>query len=199
MKRESKVYSFKEQQEELQLRRELYEKRKKEGKIKEPKLTPKQEEILKTQMAKESTIRKRLTELKLKIDNVISLTICSMHGNGQELSFYLKDLLPPILKNLESPLAAPAMSDLYIRLKEIIKINNPVLSNVVAHVTLRQLQPQCDLNHAWEEENLDSAVKRTLNLLHTTAIKQKKLFTAPTFCYIFPFIKKLYYPIKMII
>lgn len=190
MKRESKVYSFKEQQEELQLRRELYEKRKKEGKIKEPKLTPKQEEILKTQMAKESTIRKRLTELKLKIDNVVSLTICSMHGNGQELSFYLKDLLPPILKNLGSPLAAPAMSDLYIRLKEIIKINNPVLSDVVAHVTLRQLQPQCDLNHAWEEENLDSAVKRTLNLLHTTAIKQKKLFTAPTFCYIFPFIKK---------
>lgn len=190
MKRESKVYSFKEQQEELQLRRELYEKRKKEGKIKEPKLTPKQEEILKAQMAKESAIRKRLTELKLKIDNVVSLTICSMHGNGQELSFYLKDLLPPILKNLGSPLAAPAMSDLYIRLKEIIKINNPVLSDLVAHVTLRQLQPQCDLNHAWEEENLDTAVKRTLNLLHTTTIRQKKLFTAPTFCYIFPFIKK---------
>ncbi|CAL7933790.1 unnamed protein product [Xylocopa violacea] len=190
MKRESKMYSFKEQQEELQLRRELYEKRKKEGKIKEPKLTPKQEEILKAQMAKENAIRKRLAELKCKIDNAVSLIICSIHGNGQELSFYLKDLLPLILKNLGSPLAAPAMSDLYIRLKEIVKIDNPVLRDLIAHTTLRQLQPQCDLNPAWEEENLDAAVKRALNLLHTLTIKQKELFTAPTFCYIFSFIKK---------
>lgn len=191
MKRESKVYSFKEQQEELQLRRELYEKRKKEGKIKEPKLTPKQEEILKTQMAKESAIRKKLTELKLKIDNAVSLIKCAVHGNGKELSLHLKDLLPSILKNLRSLLAAPSMSELFLHLKQIVNINNnPVLSDLVAHVTLRQLQPQCDLNPAWEEENLDSAVKRTLNLLHATTIKQKKLFTAPAFCYIFPFIKK---------
>ncbi|XP_034188694.1 lethal (3) 80Fj [Osmia lignaria lignaria] len=191
MKRESKVYSFKEQQEELQLRRELYEKRKKEGKIKEPKLTPKQEEILKTQMAKESAIRKKLTDLKLKIDNSVSLIKCAVLGNGQELSLHLKDLLPSILKNLRSLLAAPAMSELFVHLKQIVNINNnPVLSDLVAHVTLRQLQPQCDLNPAWEEENLDSAVKRTLNLLHATTIKQKKLFAAPAFCYIFPFIKK---------
>ena len=191
MKRESKAYSFKEQQEELQLRRELYEKKKREGKIKEPKLTPKQEEILKTQIAKESAIRKRLTELKCRIDNAVSLVICAMNGNGQELSFYLKDLLPPILKNLASPLAAPAMSDLYIHLKKVVEIgSNPILGDLVAHVTLRQLQPQCDLDQAWEEENTDAAVKRTLNLLYTTTIKQKKLFTAPALCYIFPFIKK---------
>ncbi|XP_017884303.1 eIF-2-alpha kinase activator GCN1 [Ceratina calcarata] len=190
MKRESKVYSFKEQQEELQLRRELYEKKKKEGKIKEPKLTPKQEEILKTQIAKESAIRKRLIELKRRIDNAVSMAISSINGSGQELSFYLKDLLPSILKNLGSPLAAPAMCDLFIRLKGIVQIEDPVLSDLVAHVTLRQLQPQCDLDQAWEDENLDSAVKRILNLLHTITIKQKKLFTAPTFCYIFPFVKK---------
>ncbi|XP_076383364.1 lethal (3) 80Fj [Megalopta genalis] len=191
MKRESKAYSFKEQQEELQLRRELYEQKKKEGKIKEPKLTPKQEEIIKLQMTKETAIRKKLTELKCKIDNAVSLVMCAVKGNEQEFSFYLKDLLPPILKNLGSPLAAPAMSELYICLKNIVKIsNNPVLGVLVSHVTLRQLQPQCDLDPAWEEENLDTAVKRTLNLLHTTTIKQKKLFSAPAFCYIFPFIKK---------
>ncbi|XP_043262082.1 eIF-2-alpha kinase activator GCN1 [Colletes gigas] len=191
MKRESKAYSFKEQQEELQLRRELYEKKKKEGKIKEPKLTPKQEENLKAQIAKEAAIRKRLIELKRRIDDAVSLITCSARGNRQELSFYLKDLLPPILKNLGSPLAAPAMSDLFISLKNVVKLgNNPILNDLVAHVTLRQLNPQCDLDPDWEEEKVHVAVKRTLNLLHTTTIKQKVLFTAPAFCYIFPFIKK---------
>ncbi|KAF7417549.1 hypothetical protein HZH68_000202 [Vespula germanica] len=191
MKRESKVYSFKEQQEELQLRRELYEKRKREGKIKEPKLTPKQEEILKGQIAKENSIRKRLTELKSKIDHAVSLIHCAIRGNGQELSLYLKDILSPILKNLGSPLAAPAISELYIELREIVQIGtSTTLGNLIAHVTLRQLQPQCDLDPAWEDENLDVVVKRTLNLIHAITIKQKRLFTAPAFCYIFPFLKK---------
>ncbi|GAB1860935.1 Translational activator GCN1 [Camponotus japonicus] len=191
MKRESKVYSFKEQQEELQLRRELYEKRKREGKIKEPKLTPKQEETLKAQIAKENGIRKRLTELKAKIDNTVSLVTCSIRGNQLELSLYLKDLLPPILKNLGSPLAAPEMSELYISLRQTVTMDNSIiLGDLIAHVTLRQLQPQCDLDQAWEEENLDIAVKRTLNLIHTITIKRKELFTAPAFCYVFPFIRK---------
>lgn len=191
MKRESKVYSFKEQQEELQLKRELYEKRKREGKIKEPKLTPKQEEVIKVQVAKENNIRKRLTELKVKISNAVSLINCAIRGHPQELALYLKDFLPSILKNLGSPLAAPEMSELYISLRQIVKIDNsPVLSDLIAHVTLRQLQPQCDLDQAWEEEDLSVAVKRTLNLIHNVTIKKKKLFTAPAFCYIFPFIMK---------
>ncbi|XP_011149210.1 eIF-2-alpha kinase activator GCN1 [Harpegnathos saltator] len=191
MKRESKVYSFKEQQEELQLRRELYEKRKREGKIKEPKLTPKQEETLKAQIAKENGIRKRLTELKAKIDTAVSLVTCSIRGNRQELSLHLKDLLPSILKNLGSPLAAPEMAELYLSLRQTVTIDNSaILGDLIAHVTLRQLQPQCDLDPAWEEENLDVAVKRTLNLIHTVTIKKKELFTASAFCYVFPFVRK---------
>ncbi|XP_024940665.1 eIF-2-alpha kinase activator GCN1 isoform X2 [Cephus cinctus] len=191
MKRESKVYSFKEQQEELQLRRELYEKRKREGKIKEPKLTPKQEEALKAQTAKESGIRKRLAELNAKITDAVSMINAAARGNSFELGLHLKDLLHPILKDLGSPLAAPTMLQLYISLRKTVKIsNNNTLSDLIAHVTLRQLQPQCDLDQAWEEEPLDEAVKRTLALIHTYTIRQKVLFTAPTFCYIFAFIKK---------
>lgn len=63
VKRESKVYSYKEQLEELQLRRELEEKRRKQGKLKEPQLTPKQKETLRLQLQRESAIRARLTEV----------------------------------------------------------------------------------------------------------------------------------------
>lgn len=67
LKRESKVYSYKDQLEELQLRRELEEKKRKEGKIKPPQYTPKQLEAIKTQRVKEQEIRNRLTEVNFKI------------------------------------------------------------------------------------------------------------------------------------
>lgn len=63
MKRESKAYSYKEQLEEMQLRRELEEKKRKEGKIKEPQYTPKQLEAIKNQKIKEQSIRSRLNEV----------------------------------------------------------------------------------------------------------------------------------------
>lgn len=191
MKRESKVYSFKEQQEELQLRRELYEKRKKEGKIKEPKLTPKQEEAIKAQYAKENAIRNRLIEMSTIINNVVSMINAAAEGNGFHLSFYFKDLLPSILRNLASPLAAPTMAELFVGLSKAVLISNdPTLDQLIAHVTLRQHQPQCDLDHEWEEEELSKTIKRTLNLIHNLTVKRKQLFCAPAFCYVFHFIKK---------
>lgn len=61
LKRESKAYSYKEQLEEMQLRRELAEKKKKkDGKVK---YTPKQQEAIKNQTIKEEGIRNRLTEV----------------------------------------------------------------------------------------------------------------------------------------
>jgi hypothetical protein len=66
LKRESKVYSYKEQLEELQLRRELEEKKKKDGKTKPPRFTPKQLEAIKNQKTKEQAIRSRLTIVSLQ-------------------------------------------------------------------------------------------------------------------------------------
>lgn len=60
MKRESKAYSFKEQQEEIMLRKEIEAKKIKEGKIKKPELSPKQKEAMAIELEKESTIRNRL-------------------------------------------------------------------------------------------------------------------------------------------
>lgn len=60
MKRESKAYSFKEQQEEMQLRKEIEEKKRKAGLIKEPEMSEKQKEGIKNELEKESVIRNKL-------------------------------------------------------------------------------------------------------------------------------------------
>ena len=59
IKRESKAYSYKEQMEELELRKELEAKKKQKGLVEED-LTPKQKEAMKIQLEKESAIRARL-------------------------------------------------------------------------------------------------------------------------------------------
>lgn len=63
MKRESKAYSFKEQQEEIQLRKELEEKKKKAGKVKAFEFSDKQKEIIRLELEKETKIREKLKQV----------------------------------------------------------------------------------------------------------------------------------------
>lgn len=67
MKRESKAYSFKEQQEEMQLRKEIEEKKRKAGLIKEPEMSEKQKEAIKIEMEKESVIRNKVKSVSNRI------------------------------------------------------------------------------------------------------------------------------------
>lgn len=60
MKRESKAYSYKEQQEEILLRKEIEAKKIKEGKLKKPELSIKQKEAMAIELEKESVIRNKL-------------------------------------------------------------------------------------------------------------------------------------------
>lgn len=78
-----------------------------------------------------------------------------------------------------------------------IDINNP---------TCRLHKPQCDLEPSWEDDELDGATARTINLVHSITSSGKSHdeeeetnhksnhFTAPGFCYLFPLLKlgKLY-------
>lgn len=194
MKRESKAYSYKEQLEEMQLRRELEEKKRKEGKVKTPQYTPKQLEVIKNQKIKEQKIRNRLSELDTVISNCASMIEAIALGNTKETSYYYNNLLPTILEKLESPLAAPYMSKLFVTLKQTVFLKNCNLGNLIAHVTLRLQQPKCDLDPLWEEEPLDRAMVRTLNLIHDFVVKKNnealfEILNAPTFCYMFPFIR----------
>lgn len=60
MKRESKAYSYKEQQEEIMLRKEIEAKKIKEGKLKKPELSAKQKEAIAVELEKEAAIRNKL-------------------------------------------------------------------------------------------------------------------------------------------
>ncbi|CAH1119168.1 unnamed protein product [Phaedon cochleariae] len=197
MKRESKVYSFKEQQEELQLRRELEEKKRKEGKIKAPQYTPKQLEAIKNQKTKEQGIRNKLKELNTIIQNSISMIQAAARGNPIQMSLHLKDLIPPILQGLQSPLAAPHLCKLFASLGTTVfpkHLEN--LSNLIAYVTLRLARPQCDLDANWESENLNKAMVRTVGLVHSMTVPKKteeehvqECFSVPAFTYAFPLLK----------
>lgn len=67
MKRESKAYSFKEQQEEIMLRKEIEAKKIKEGKIKKPELSAKQKEAISLELEKEANIRNKLKSVSITI------------------------------------------------------------------------------------------------------------------------------------
>ncbi|CAH1977085.1 unnamed protein product [Acanthoscelides obtectus] len=199
MKRESKAYSYKEQLEELQLRRELEEKKKKEGKIKPPQYTPKQLEAMKNQRIKEDGIRKRLIELNVQIQDSISMIRATAKGNPVALSLHYKDILLILLQDLQSPLAAPDLSKLILDLrKTVFNGESEMLGDLIAHVTLRLSKPQCDLDLNWESENLNKAMVRVISLIHQKTMpkkteddqeQQKCSFTVPAFSYMFPLLK----------
>lgn len=200
MKRESKAYSFKEQQEELQLRRELEEKKRREGKLKAPQLTPKQLEAIKNQKVKEQAIREDLTKMNAKVEKIVSAIRAVAKGNPQQLSYHYKDLIPVLLTYCKSPLAAPQLTDLFVSLREtVFEGRRLLLSDVIAHVTLRLLKPQCDLSSCWEEEDLTKAMIRTIEIIHKETVKKhdadehdqamRSHFDAPAFAYIFPLVK----------
>ncbi|CAG9834134.1 unnamed protein product [Diabrotica balteata] len=196
LKRESKVYSYKEQLEELQLRRELEEKKKKEGKIKPPQLTPKQLEAIKNQKLKEQTIRSRLTELNTTVQECLSMIQAAARGNPLHLSLHFKDLLPTLLQDLQSPLAAPLICKLFTSLRKTVFFDDlDPLGELVANLTLRLANPQCDLDSNWESENINKAMVRAVALIHDKTVPKKTedhsemCFTVPAFCYVFPFLK----------
>ncbi|XP_068630147.1 stalled ribosome sensor GCN1 [Battus philenor] len=207
LKRESKAYSYKEQLEELQLRKELEEKRRREGKVKEVPLTAKQKEAIKVQLAKENAIRERLNVLNERVVLAEQLLRAVQAGSAAALCLRARRVVTAVLGALRSPLAAPRLATTFLHLRQALLPRHPVLGDTVARVALRLHKPQCDLDPCWEEEDLEKAAIRTINLLHAATAEPKFVanesdeaapdapalktshFTAPGFCYIFPLLK----------
>lgn len=54
------------------------------------------------------------------LKNVVSVIKAAANGDGEGLSLYFRDLLPSILRDLQSPLAAPYLSALYLELSKCV-------------------------------------------------------------------------------
>uniref|UniRef100_A0AAG5CZ96 TOG domain-containing protein n=1 Tax=Anopheles atroparvus TaxID=41427 RepID=A0AAG5CZ96_ANOAO len=202
MKRENKAYSYKEQLEELQLRRELEEKRRKEGKWKPPQLTPKQKEVIEKQREKENAIKMRLRALNDTITTLVSQIEAAARGTPRELSMFFPTLLPSILRVFSSPLAAPAMVKLYLRLRDTCFTGERAeLGRDISIATVRLSKPHCDLEESWCTVNLVELVSDILVSLYDETIDMYNvhreedgakgyLLNAPAFSYTFEFLKR---------
>lgn len=191
-RRENKVYSYKEQLEEIQLRREIEEKKRKDGTWKPPQLTPKQQEAIKNQTEKENAIKRHLGELNNTLSALISLIQAALSGNAVQLQLYFAELLPRILQLLKSPLAADSLTKLYYELRSRGDGENDLaeLMHSVAITTLRLHEPHCDLPEEWTKVKIGEQILSTLDALAVRFENDGGLVTAPEFCYVFEFLKK---------
>lgn len=191
-RRENKVYSYKEQLEEIQLRREIEEKKRKDGTWKPPKLTPKQQEAIKNQTEKENAIKRHLTELNNMLNAAVSLIQAALSGNAVQLQLHFAELLPRILQLLKSPLAAESLTKLYYELRSRGDDDHSLgeLMHSVAITTLRLHEPHCDLPEEWTKATIGEQIESTLDALAVRTEEEDGLVTAPTFCYVFEFLKK---------
>lgn len=206
IKRENKAYSYKEQLEELQLRREIEEKKRKEGKLKAPQLTPKQKEAIKNQTDKEMVIRIKCKDLNDNLSRVISQIEGSIKGNSMHISLYFSSLLPAVLRVFKSPLAASALTKLYFSLKAAVFTGERAeLGRKIALATIRMHKPRCDLPEEWTSGELSEIVPELLvSIQNLFASKENSMemngdevdertaeaLNAPTFSYIFEFLKQ---------
>ncbi|KAK7087777.1 stalled ribosome sensor GCN1-like [Littorina saxatilis] len=180
MKRENKLYSYAEQMAELELRREM---EKKKGKKAEamPKLTKKQEELLAAQRQRESEIRHRLTELYNKLCCGCSLLEAALQGDPYTCCFDMNTMCSLLVPLLSSPLAAPRVSQVFLKLGEDV-FDDQGLGVLVSNVTLRLLEPACSMPPQWSEEPVAVQASRTVHSLLELVgpdSQQPCLFPAP--------------------
>ena len=83
----------------------------------------------------------------------------------------------------------------------IVILHFSTSAELVGYVTLRLLKPMCRIDQAWCEEDLLSATKRVISVLHSTSVPDlntvgssssdslTELLSAPAFAFCFPFLR----------
>jgi HEAT repeat protein len=209
VKRESKLYSYKDQMEEIELRKELEAKKKAQGDYKEPQLNKKQLEVKQQQLQKESQIRSKLRANFEEFSTAIDLIQAMADSNPTAITIYINEVIFALINLFSSPLCAEKATKLFAELrKSIFNQNDSNLKRFgdsLAYLTLRQLKPFCEIDKEWTHENLSEGIERLISFLHkrtcrptgrdydekTAQLAIKLRLTAPAFTYCFPLIQSL--------
>uniref|UniRef100_A0A667ZV53 GCN1 activator of EIF2AK4 n=1 Tax=Myripristis murdjan TaxID=586833 RepID=A0A667ZV53_9TELE len=195
MKRENKAYSYKEQIIELELQEEI---KKKKGIKDEVQLTSKQKEMMQAQLEKEASIRKRLQGLDMELQSVVGLLEAALIERPPQISWQLPAVLQVLMPLLHSTLAAPRLQQVFLDIGVCLMPKHLHYLGLVGHVTLRLLKPECELDKAWGQEDLDTAAHRTVLLLHSHTVPQREAkaadiapLSAPAFSFCFPLLNAM--------
>ncbi|RWS09505.1 Translational activator GCN1-like protein [Dinothrombium tinctorium] len=208
IKRESKLYSYKEQMAELELRKEIETKKKERGDYKEPELNKKQLEAKNLQLIKESSIRERIAAINEEFVNVMNLLNALAEGNRLVLAFFTCDIVPALINLFSSPLCAEISTKAFLRLRHCVfprESNLITLGDAIAYATLRKLEPLCEIDSAWLEEPLEKLVQRLIDTLYkrtcrpigrdydekSVNLAKENRLTAAAFAYSFPFLSSI--------
>ncbi|RWS30291.1 Translational activator GCN1-like protein [Leptotrombidium deliense] len=208
IKRESKLYSYKEQMADIELRKEIEAKKREKGEIKEPELNKKQQEAKKIQLEKESSVRMRIAIVNDEFVGAMNLLHALADGNPLVLSFFMCDIVPALINLFSSPLCAEQATHSYLYLRRCVFAYSSdlnVLGDTIAYATLRHLKPLCDIDSEWCAEPLESVVDRVVNTLfrrtcrpmgrdydeQSANLAKERRLTAAAFAYTFPFLSSV--------
>ena len=199
--RENKAYSYKEQMEEEQLRKEIQKKKEKEGKVKAPELTPKQKEAMRVQLEKEAEVREKLTNLLASASPVLLLLGAIAESRPSSLALHLTGILPTLHKAVTSPIIANEVANILFSLRRTaFTAEDEGLAQVVAGVSLHVLKPAMAMSCSWSKQELKKSLAATLLKLHSSTVSMGDMMeegeeddtcplSAPAFAYCFPLLR----------
>lgn len=142
-------------------------------------------------------------QLDVELLSVVCLLEAALTERPPQMSRELPAVLQALMPLLHSPLAAPRIQRVFLHAghclmpkhlqhlgrrllllapgQQVMRIPppaslfvSPILATLVGHVTLRLLKPECDLDQAWEQEELQTAAQRTVLLLHGHTVPQRE-------------------------
>ncbi|VDN06761.1 unnamed protein product, partial [Thelazia callipaeda] len=160
VKRENKAYKYKDQIFETQLKKELAEKRRLEGK-----LTSQQEQAKRLEMNVEQKIREELRVLYVDCKERIQPLISVISGDPFSAAKHTSLLFDFVIPLLRSPLVSSLAYEVYRSFRDAaFEPSEDYLPELILHSSVR-LFHSFYINMAWSQEPLAKQVEKTIALL----------------------------------
>ena len=183
LKKENKMYSYKEQLADAELRKELDKKKKKELENQKfslddlrAKMSKKQQEMLDQQIAKEKNIRDEMRTKYNLITKVTCILAKAIEGNPIQARGYFSLIVSTLTKFLKSALCIMPISKVFdeigktfvhLKKKNSTMLYSKNFLNSVVNCSLRLTGTPISIESRWLDEPLDNAYKRICKQIKT--------------------------------